>query len=108
MDQRTALNCYKVWAEKKLEAESALQGALFDLLDSLSEEDLRTLSHHVSHAHDELVANDVEYLRHRMAVSYLWNCVPDSANPLPNCVYNERTDPRHDWCVFCGQPAERK
>lgn len=37
--------------------------------------------------------------------SELWEC---STSPTGYCVYDEKTDPVHDSCLFCKDPEERK
>jgi hypothetical protein len=34
-----------------------------------------------------------------------WDC---STSPTGFCVYDENEDPIHDFCLFCGDPEERK
>lgn len=34
-----------------------------------------------------------------------WGC-PDS--PFDYCAYDDIEDPVHDYCIFCGEPYERK
>lgn len=38
-------------------------------------------------------------------IGFTWDC-PDS--PVGLCVYDNHADRMHDWCVFCGDPEERK
>jgi len=32
----------------------------------------------------------------------------ECSGPLGLCVYDDTHDPRHDTCLFCSQPRERK
>lgn len=34
-----------------------------------------------------------------------WEC---STSPTGRCVYDEQEDSIHDFCLFCGDPEERK
>jgi len=36
-----------------------------------------------------------------------WKC-EDKANPFALCVYDEGKDPVMDYCLYCGEPYERK
>jgi len=42
-----------------------------------------------------------------------WECPPEFSGPIiksptGRCVYDDRNDPCHDECLFCGEPRERK
>lgn len=34
-----------------------------------------------------------------------WDC---PTSPTKRCAYNHKKDPIHDFCIFCGEPEERK
>lgn len=34
-----------------------------------------------------------------------WEC---KDSPIGICIYNDKEDPIHDFCVFCDDPEERK
>jgi hypothetical protein len=34
-----------------------------------------------------------------------WHC---GKSPTGYCVYHDTNDPSHDFCLFCGDPEERK
>lgn len=53
----------------------------------------------LSRAADLLDENKEELVR-----DYNWGC----PGPLGTCVYNDYDDPRHDNCLFCHDPVERK
>ena len=38
-------------------------------------------------------------------ISTEWDCI---ASPFGYCMYHKIHDPAMDYCVFCGQPKERK
>jgi len=37
--------------------------------------------------------------------SYEWEC---KNSPTKYCVYNDVEDAIHDFCIYCGEPEERK
>lgn len=40
-----------------------------------------------------------------IASYYNWEC---EDSPIGICVYSDLEDPIHDFCLYCGQPEERK
>lgn len=36
---------------------------------------------------------------------WAWDC---EESPIGYCIYDDDEDPIHDFCLFCGQPMERK
>jgi len=40
-------------------------------------------------------------------VTGTWSC-DDERNPAETCVYDDANDQCHDFCLFCGEPEERK
>ena len=38
-------------------------------------------------------------------IGNIWEC---KKSPFGRCVYNNVEDSVHDYCIFCGQPEERK
>ena len=44
-------------------------------------------------------------LKYWHVISTVWEC---EKSPFGICCYDEMEDRAHDFCIFCGEPEERK
>lgn len=65
-------------------------------------DDLRTFVHEHVYPH---LPKDEDDLYWDYVIGFTWTC-PKS--PVGLCIYNDVRDGIHDFCLFCGDPEERK
>lgn len=54
------------------------------------------------------LGNSEAYIRYEIHLGWTgWDC-PVEDNRIGTCVYDKWEDPMEDFCIFCGEPYERK